>query len=372
MLRTTLLCLAALSALLVLQGCSNSSNQPFAKSNKPSGRPPPAISVTRMNGVPQDKSALMVSLLQESAAKRDIPITAQDFPDSWKLTGDFVPQREPGGTIKLVYGWTLWDAKGRSIHQISGAEPTAASGANPWSAVTTESLRRVAGFTTESLSSRLAQLGFATQVGGLMPPTDTYARAGPNAEQEIDYETLYGPQVAAASPGSPGLPRPDPQTVTVPDEQAAKVATAPAPAEPVEQPKKNAAGSKKPKTAKKEGAAIRGVAVTKVSGSPGNGNRELADAMRRTLKQAGWPVFSSPRPDALTITGDVELGPRRGQAQKVALAWKVLSPDGKVLGTIKQANDVPAGSLDQGWGKTADYAAQAGAEGIFKLVGKLR
>ncbi|NNE24091.1 MAG: hypothetical protein HKN11_15920 [Rhizobiales bacterium] len=352
-----------LLAMLVvfLQGCG-ASNQPFAKSSKPSGRTAPAITVTKMNGLPADKAQLMVKMLQESAAKRDIAIIEQDLPDAWKLTGDFVPQSEPDGTVKLVYGWTLWDTKSRSLHQVSGAEPSGPAAGNAWTAVTPDTLRRVAGFTTESLSSRMAQLGFATQIGGLMPPTHAYAQAGPNAEKELDFETLYGPQTASVTPA-------DPQSVPGSQALATEVAVARAPVE--ETPKPNPRPtSKAAKTANKQ--SIRGVAVTGVTGSPGKGNQELAAAMRRVLKQAGWPVYKSPRPDALTISGDVDLSARSGAAQKVALAWTVKSPGGKVLGTIRQANDVPAGSLDAGWGKTADYAAQAGAEGIFDLVKKLR
>jgi hypothetical protein len=94
--------------------------------------------------------------------------------------------------------------------------------------------------------------------------------------------------------------------------------------------------------------------------------------MREALISAGWPVVSKPRGDALTISGKVDVGPRDGASQKVALAWKVSSPDGRVLGTIAQANNIPAGSLDSGWGDTAVYAAQAAATGIFELVRKLR
>ena len=76
-----------------------------------------------MNGLPQDKAQLMVNFLQEAAAKRDVAIVAQDFPDSWKLTGDFSPQNEADGTVKVVYGWTLRDNTSQTMHQISGAEP---------------------------------------------------------------------------------------------------------------------------------------------------------------------------------------------------------------------------------------------------------
>jgi hypothetical protein len=72
------------------------------------------------------------------------------------------------------------------------------------------------------------------------------------------------------------------------------------------------------------------------------------------------------------IEGDVALGEPNGQAQKVTLRWTVKAPDGQVLGAVEQANDVPAGSLDDSWGEAADHAALAAAQGIFDLVDKLR
>jgi hypothetical protein len=61
-----------------------------------------------------------------------------------------------------------------------------------------------------------------------------------------------------------------------------------------------------------------------------------------------------------------------GEAQKVVLRWTVKAPNGDILGAVEQANDVPAGSLDSAWGKAADHAALAAAQGIFDLVDKLR
>ena len=58
------------------------------------------------------------------------------------------------------------------------------------------------------------------------------------------------------------------------------------------------------------------------------------------------------------------------RSQKVVLKWIVAMSDGKVLGTVAQANQVPAGSLDKGWGQTADLAAQAASQGIFAVVKK--
>ncbi len=113
---------------------------------------------------------------------------------------------------------------------------------------------------------------------------------------------------------------------------------------------------------------IRAVAVPQVKGAPGAGNRELTKAMRSVLQKAGWPVRAQPGGDTLTVSGSVEVGLATGGQQSVRLAWTVSDPSGDVLGTIRQANNVPAGSVDQGFGANARHAAQAAASGIFDLV----
>ena len=54
--------------------------------------------------------------------------------------------------------------------------------------------------------------------------------------------------------------------------------------------------------------------------------------------------------------------------QPVQIDWNVKDPDGKRLGTVTQKNEIVAGSLDGNWGRTADAAASAAAQGILKLL----
>jgi len=246
---------------------------------------------------------------------------------------------------------------GTVLHTISAEEiaPGTPEG-DPWLQVTPAVLQRVAAYTAESLSSRLSQLGYATQVGGLPPPLETYARAGPDADKDIDYETLNGPL----------KPRPTALAEASPAARSNGSALAAAAAD--EQPA--APKPDKPNAIRRK--QITAVVVLPVSGAPGSGNADLTKAMRKTLKDAGWPVLVKPRDDALTISGRVKLGSARGKSQNVALAWTVKTPDGKTLGTVKQANDVPQGSLEGGWGDNALFAAQAAAGGIYDLVKKYR
>ena len=178
------------------------------------------------------------------------------------------------------------------------------------------------------------------------PPLDGLAEAGEGAEQEIDYETLHGPGAAPVPDSVAGVQPPAPEIASADSSAEAPSASA--------------------------DNSIEGVAITGVSGAGKAGNGELATALARVLTDAGWPVKEAPGSNVLTIQGDVSLSEPSGEAQKVALRWTVKAPDGQVLGAVDQANDVPAGSLDDGWGDAADHAAMAAAQGIFDLVDKLR
>lgn len=178
------------------------------------------------------------------------------------------------------------------------------------------------------------------------PPWETLVQAGPNADKELDLETLNGPGGQFAN--------------------STAVTPPPAPIEAT--PQQVGEKQQVAKDDSKKGIVIKSVAVPLVQGAAGSGNTDLTEAMRQVLREAGWPVVNSPAPDALTIQGKVKMAAAKGSSQTVKLEWLVTTPDGKRLGDISQANDVQAGSLDQGWGENARYASEAAAEGIFKLI----
>ena len=171
------------------------------------------------------------------------------------------------------------------------------------------------------------------------PPWEALVKAGPDAEKDIDLETLNGSQAATAIPAE----------------------TAP-----------SAVSEKPAAVSKPGGTAIKAVAVLAVSGASLEGDKALTMAMRQVLAKAGWPVISTTRKDALTIEGKVSLEASSGASQMVHINWLVRSPSGKDLGDVAQHNPVAAHSLDGSWGPAATYAAEAAADGIFKLIGQYR
>ncbi len=187
----------------------------------------------------------------------------------------------------------------------------------------------------------------ASQDALIRPPWEAYVKAGPGSENDVDLETLNGPQVAA----SQSVEAPPPEAETQP----------------------TASENKQPAPAPKPGSVqIKAVALLPVVGGNTKGNSELTTAMRKVLAEAGWEVLPKPRKDALSIQGRVAVDPALAGKQMVHLQWLVSTPAGKNLGDVKQDNAVPDGSLNAGWGENAGFAAQGAAEGIFKLIEKFR
>ncbi len=352
----------ALLALAVLAGCDTLAGgaHPFAKEavsgNSWVSTPEqaPRVSITSFSGLPPGKDEVFLGALMAAAAKRDVAVVPEDpRPGTYVMAGR-VDARRSGDGVVVSWSWRIAETGGGREETITGQEalPGARGGKDPWDGVDNTALSRVAAHVAENLTGYFGKLGYSTQIAGLPPPAETFQRAGPDAAKDIDPDML-GPLEAAAMIGEPGYPE-TPEALEAVRQHAA------ASAEPPKRPKKTG------------GTAIRDVAITGVTGSPGPGNDELAAAMKQVISGAGWPVVDKPGPHTLRITGRVTLGAPRGASQPVSLAWTVRDPGNVLLGTVKQNNAVPAGALDKGWGQNASFAAQAAASGIFDLVEKVR
>ncbi len=183
----------------------------------------------------------------------------------------------------------------------------------------------------------------------IAPPWEAFVKAGPGAEKELDLETLNGSAIAGPTVQPPPL---------IAEMEAAG--------------QEEAVTELPTQDKKKSGVEIKSVALPSVQGAGGKGNGELTQAMRQVLREAGWPVVTVPADNALTIRGNTKISAVRGGTQNVKLQWIVSTPDGKQLGEVSQSNDIPAGSLDAGWGENARFATEAAAEGIFKLIQNYR
>ena len=392
------LCFGVVMALLgvVLASCSAGSllTDSGGGAVEPKGKTVPPIALQEVRGIPPGKLAELRATLAAAGGAHDISFVEGSFQSGvFGLSGNFQASSSSAG-VQIVYQWEFRDGDGVLIDRIDGDENAGVfKGTDPWAGVSPAVLDRIARRTAEAMARKLNQMGYATRLASLTaPPAELFALASPDAHREIDFETLNGPglaslgwdmlaganqvveheeiepAVAVVEPikGEDELVRiafsDKPSAAPPPDEinSASLAEKEPPPAakqETAEAPRKAKPGQRE----------IRAVAVVPVKGSPGGGDAELTEAMRKTLSAAGWPVVSKPRADALTVVGRVKVE-AKGDGQTVSLRWEVRSPDGKTLGDVKQANDVPAGALDNGWGPAAKAVAEAAATGIFDIV----
>lgn len=380
---------------LFLASCSAGSillDSGTGAAKEPQGKSVPPVAFQEVRGIPPGKLTELKTALSAAGGQHDIGFVEGSFQSGvFALSGTFKASSAASG-VRLVYQWQFRDGDGVLIGNIDGEENAGVfSGADPWAGVSPAVLDRIARRTAEEMARKLSAMGYATRLASLTaPPAELFAMAAPDAHREIDFETLQGPglgeaaaammanagevveheeitpSVAAVAPlkGESIMPvvqvsdRPSAAPPPETDDTMIAAAEEEAPA----QTTKKAARKAKPGQHE-----IRAVAVLPVKGSPGGGDAELTAAMRKTLSAAGWPVVSKPQPDALTIAGRVKVA-EKGESQSVSLSWVVKSPDGKTLGDVKQANDVPKGSLDLGWGPAALAVAEAAATGIFDIV----
>jgi hypothetical protein len=382
---------------LVLAACSAGSlltDSSSPSSGEPRGKTVPPIAFQQITGIPPGKLSELKGALTAAGGQHDIGFVAGTFQSGvFSLAGNFKATSESAG-VRLVYQWQFRDADGVLIDTIDGEDNAGVySGSDPWAAVSTAVLDRIARRTAEAMARKLSAMGYAARLASLTaPPAELFAMAAPDAHREIDFETVNGPGLGAA--GAAFLAGAD-QVVTHEEITPAVASVAPIPGEGqmprialaeepsaapppagdglgAEVPDPAPAPAKPAKKAKPGQREIRAVAVVPVKGSPAGGDAELTAAMRKTLSAAGWPVVGKPQPDALTIAGRVKLADKGKDAQSVTVIWQVSSPDGKPLGDVNQANDVPKGALDQGWGPAATAVAEAAATGIFDIVKRYR
>ncbi|MFN4142589.1 hypothetical protein [Aestuariivirga sp.] len=397
--------------VLLLTSCSASSiltdSSGSAGRAEPKGKTVPPVAVQQITGIPPGKLAELRSALSAAGGQHDIGFVEGDFQSGvFSLSGEFRASNASAG-VSITYRWQFRDAEGVLIATIDGEDNAGVhAGSDPWAGVSGAVLDRIARRTAEEMANKLAAMGYAARLAGLTaPPAEYFAAAARDAHREIDFETVNGPglgglgaamlagagkivkhedippTVAAVEPipgealmarvaepdgPSAAAPAPEENAEVSGEAPEAEVASAAAPGKTDREAK--ARPEAKPASAKPGQREIRAVAVVPVEGSPGAGDAELTAAMRKTLSAAGWPVVSKPGPDALTIVGRVKVAAKGESNEAVSVRWEVRSPDGRTLGDVKQANEVPKGALDAGWGPAALAVAEAAAGGIFDIV----
>lgn len=311
-------------ATLSLAGCGSSTG---ILSNNDSSGPETALvtpttptgqsasmEIAPVIGAPDNVSQGLQTQLASALQRKGITVAQAGSKGAYTLRGYIVAAREQSGS-KLSYIWDVTDQSGKRANRITGEEFAPGTGKDPWAAVTPQIVQKVADKTAQ--------------------------------------------QIAASMPRS----NPVPVASAQPQATATNVAAA--------QPSQTTLGT--PASGQTTGSINNGpisTLVPSVTGAPGDGNATLTRAIQRELGSKGVSLASAPGARTYKVQGKVAMGKSKDGKQPIQIDWNVIDPSGKKLGTVSQKNQVPQGSLDGQWGKTADAAAAAAAQGILKLLPK--
>jgi hypothetical protein len=320
----------AITVVTLLAGCEtgssllNGTNQPAVAVTEPANASKlTTIAIAPVLGVPEATSQQLVTELSNGLDKsRFSVVTSASSPTDYTLRGYATAAREKSSS-KLSYFFDVIDKSGKKVNRIAGEETLSAApaGKDVWQGMTPAISKSVATKTAQNLTAFIPAGAPASGAGSAQP--------------------------AVADVGAAG---------------ATKVAASGA----------DAAGAKAgPATGSITKPAATAALVPNVTGAPGDGGQSLTAAIQKELTKNGITLASgaaSAGGPNYRVEGRVALGAPNAGKQPIQIDWDVKDPQGKKLGTVSQKNEIDQGSLDGAWGKTADAAAAAAAQGIVKLL----
>ncbi|MEZ5648468.1 MAG: hypothetical protein R3E60_05940 [Alphaproteobacteria bacterium] len=109
------------------------------------------------------------------------------------------------------------------------------------------------------------------------------------------------------------------------------------------------------------------LAILPVTGAPMDGNGQIQKALMSYLEQTEIRIVNRANGPDLLLKGEVETEILKDGSSFVTVYWSLLDKDGKILGTIKQANGVPGKTIAKSWSEIAYPVAQAGTLRIIEL-----
>ena len=319
---------AALATVLAagLSACGSSNILNSGDSTPSLAQQPPAqpaqvatrVTIAPVIGAPEAVAKQITSQLTKDLEQHRVAVSesASDAAN-YTLRGYVVAAKERTGT-KVSYIWDLTDPAGKRVNRITGEEiASGATNSDPWAAVSPSIMQSISTKTASQLASWLSSQPQAQSSAAI---------AAAPAATPVAMATSGGTALGAAPPST---------TASITRDAAAVTATVPS-----------------------------------VTGAPGDGSVSLTTAIQRELSRSGVSLSEQATPTAYRVEGKVKLGQGKDGKQPIQIDWFVKDPQGKQLGTVSQKNEIPEGSLNGSWGKVADAAAAAAAQGILKLLPK--
>lgn len=107
--------------------------------------------------------------------------------------------------------------------------------------------------------------------------------------------------------------------------------------------------------------------VAPIIGAPGDGALALRRALTFHLKSRGFTTVDTGHDAVFHIFANIAVTPAETR-QLVEIVWRVLNKNGRELGKVRQANNVPVGALEGHWGDLAFAVAAGASEGIRRVI----
>jgi hypothetical protein len=292
------------------------------------------IAIAPVIGAPDTVAKQLQTQLTSAIQAQRISVAADpNAKAEYTLRGYVVSAREKGRT-KVSYIWDVTDPTGRRVNRITGEEVlSGAQSKDPWAAVTPQVVDTISSKTAGSLVTWLpTQSATPVAMGGAASAQAGGAPAVAGAVQTATPAQFYTPTAASTPSPTPSAAGGPPTTGSI----------------------------------ARDGGV--NAIVPNVTGAPGDGSVALTTAIQRELTRSGVALTQAPSGQTYRVEGKVVVGEGQNGKQPIQIDWDVKDPAGKKLGTVSQKNEIPQGSLDGSWGKTADAAASAAAQGILKLL----
>jgi hypothetical protein len=307
--------LTACSSDSNILGTSGDNSQLLSQTAVQPSPAPTQISIAPVIGAPEAVGNQLAAQLAQGLQQKNVSVakSPSDRAD-FTLRGYIVAAKEKDGT-KVSYIWDVTDPTGKRVHRITGEEVAGKTDSrDPWTAVTSEVMESITSKTATAIATWMQSEAAVAKTNSANEPVRTAALS--NSGGAASSTPAAAPAATASISGS------GPITAMVPS----------------------------------------------VTGAPGDGSISLRNALQRELARNGIALTDRPTGNTYKVEGRVKLGESQNGKQPIQIDWHVKDPQGKQLGTVSQKNEIPEGSLDGEWGKVADAAASAAAQGILKLL----
>lgn len=110
------------------------------------------------------------------------------------------------------------------------------------------------------------------------------------------------------------------------------------------------------------------VVLAAVDGAPADGDLKLARAMRQALDQAGVLLVPIPDDSTPVLMGAVHIEPAGDLRRRVEITWTLIRPDGREVGNVGQAEELPRALAEGDWTVLSQAIADAGVPAVVELL----